>query len=118
MKTKLTFVLVFLLATSIFVSAASASAAPYTYRVRIYAGNEGSFGTDGSSYLEYKNVKPGSTITFDNTSVVLKHPDKYYVKGIRESGLDTEKAVANMTITVNADVDYVVAYGVKSRFTR
>ena len=83
----------------------------YTYTVRIYAGKEGSF-SGGESVLVYKDQKPGDTIPFDFGSVQLKNGNKYYVKGIRESGKDNydPEHPQLSTITVEGDADYVVAY--------
>ena len=83
----------------------------YTYTVRIYAGKEGSF-SGGESVLVYKDQKPGDTIPFDFGSVQLKNGNKYYVKGIRESGKDNydPEHPQLSAITVEGDADYVVAY--------
>lgn len=84
----------------------------YTYTVRIYAGNQGSFG--GGDVLEYPNLKAGEVVPFDFGSVTLKNASKYYVSGIRESGKDNyDPAHPQVSaITVKGDADYVVAYGI------
>lgn len=92
--------------------AAPASADEYTYTVRIYAGNQGSFG--GGEVLEYTDLKAGDVVSFDFGSVTLKNSAKYYVSGIRESGKDNyDPAHPQVSaITVEGDADYVVAYGI------
>lgn len=99
----------------------------YTYKVTIYAGNQGAFsGTDG---LVISN--PNAVVTVDKdkivisglhygdevsytaqTDVKLDASSKYYVKGIRLSGRDND-TVAAAAFLVRGDVDYVVAYGIK-----
>lgn len=86
----------------------------YTYTVRIYAGKQGTIA--GAEMKPYYDVAPGGTIDFDKNDVVLNEgSDKYYVKGIRESGKDNSElyVLNNGSITVDRDVDYVVAYGLK-----
>lgn len=85
----------------------------YTYTVRIYAGNQGSF--DGGDVLEFTGLKAGDVVPFDFGSVTLKNADKYYVSGIRESGKDNyDPAHPQVSaVTVKGDADYVVAYGIK-----
>ena len=81
----------------------------YTYTVRFYSGNQGSFG--GQTVVIYDNLKYGDRVSFNMSSVTLKNSSKYYVKGIRESGLDNE--TVNLTsFEVTEDKDYVVAYGI------
>ena len=44
--------------------------------------------------------------------VDLKNGDKYYIKGVRESGRDNN-TVADSAFTVTKDAEYVVAYGIQ-----
>ena len=102
------------LAVSMLIPTSLAKAADdegYTYTVRIYAGKEGSF-SGGESVLVYKDKKPGDKIAFDFGSVQLNNGNKYYVKGIRESGKDNydPEHPQLSAITVTGDADYVVAY--------
>lgn len=117
----------------------AASPKPYTYTVRILAGNQGTF--TGSIRLSVDHRKSGSTskskvkttknmvtitglakddiITLDNIntdSVKLNAGGKYYVKGIRKSGRDNNE-VATSALRVDRDADYVVAYGVQGDMT-
>lgn len=104
--------------------AGSASIAPlsqayaadeYTYTVRIFAGEQGSF--NGDDVLVYDNLTAGNVITFDANSVTLPDDSRYYVSGIRKSGVDNHDPnyPQKSAITVTGDEDYVVAYGVKSK---
>ena len=84
-------------------------AADYTYKVRIYAGAQGTIG--GQEMVAYEGLSYGSVITFNPNSVTLTNSEKYYVKGIRESGSDNSNAVRAFVVT--GDMDYVVAYGIQ-----
>ena len=84
-------------------------AADYTYKVRIYAGAQGTIG--GQEMVVYEGLSYGSVITFNPNSVILTNSEKYYVKGIRESGSDNSNAVRAFVVT--GDMDYVVAYGIQ-----
>lgn len=88
---------------------AAVSADDYTYTVRFLAGGQGSF--DGNDRIEITGLAYGSRVTFDMDSVTLNNDSKYYVKGIRESGLDNS-TVGRLSFVVTKDQDFVVAYGV------
>lgn len=81
----------------------------YTYTVRIFAGAQGTIG--GQEVVTYEGLRYGDLITFNTESVSLSNSEKYYVKGIRESGSDNSNAVRAFTVT--GDMDYVVAYGIQ-----
>lgn len=91
------------------VMALPASAANYTYRVRIFAGAQGNI--NGQTVWVLENLPYGSYINFDVDTVNVTN-DKYYMMGIREAGKDNYP-LANTTIHVTGDMDYVVAYGIK-----
>ena len=82
-----------------------------TYKVRIFAGTQGSFG--GSDVLEL-TVPYGEHISFQADEVTMPENSKYYVRGIREAGKDNDE-VANSSVPVTRDMDYVVAYGVRGK---
>ena len=65
----------------------------YTYTVTLYAGKEGTF-ADGSSEVKITGKKYGEQADLGNyiRGVKVKDSDKYYVKGIRESGKDNNTA--------------------------
>lgn len=88
---------------------ARAAGDPYTYTVRLWAGNEGTVdgGEMGSITVEY-----GKTITLSKEFDAVSTNDKYYVKGYRVSGTDNMDGLVD-AVTVNEDMDFVVAYGVK-----
>jgi len=105
MKRMLGVLLSLVLACSV---AVPAKAAPYTYTVRIFAGQQGM--VDGKEVLVYNNLEYGSRLSFNLSLVTLKDGSKYYVKGIRESGKDNSTATTT-SFVVTGDRDYVVAYG-------
>lgn len=107
----------------------------YTYTVTFSAGKQGTFNDssknevkvqrEGTSQtlpitvsgdkMTVKEVKSGDVLSFTAQTpgvVQLASDSKYYVKGVRASGRDNEEAVTTI-FTVNSDMDYVVAYGVK-----
>ncbi len=110
------------------------ASAQYTYTVRIYPGNQGTFtnrvrlavdhtksGSAIKSRAEIKEdlitvsgLKKDDIITLDlqDGSVRLKEENRYYVKGIRQSGRDNS-TVATSVFRVDRDADYVTAYGVQ-----
>ncbi len=77
--------------------------------MRIFAGAQGTI--DGQEVVTYTGLNYGDRVTFDIGRVVLEDDSKYYVRGIRESGLDNDTAAAP-SIRVTGDLDYVVAYGI------
>ena len=90
---------------------------PYTYTVRIYSGKQGKF-SDGSEVKTFGGLTLGDPVNFNINNlaneVVLGDESKYYAKGIRESGKDNSDILANSIPDVERDVDYVVAYGLRS----
>lgn len=85
----------------------------YTYTVTLYAGKEGTF-ADGSTEMKFKGLKTGDVISFAGqiAGVNVKDSEKYYVKGVRESGKDNN-TVSAPAFTVDSDREYVIAYGIK-----
>ena len=99
----------------------------YTYTVSLFAGNQGSFnGTggvhviggsaqiSGGDAIRITGLRAGDVLVLDATAgmVYLKNGDKYYIKGVRESGRDNNP-VADSAFTVTKDAEYVVAYGIQ-----
>ncbi|MGC4018050.1 MAG: hypothetical protein QM793_01620 [Muricomes sp.] len=101
----------------------------YTYTVTFYAGNQGSFQGTGNiqvhsagasvsgdgNQIQVTGLKYGDEIIVDAAGtdmVSLADNDKYYVKGIRKSGRDNN-TVGTQRFLVEADTEYVVAYGIK-----
>lgn len=112
----------------------STKPAGYTYTVRIYAGNQGTF-TDqvqlwvdhsksgntqesqvevGKGLITVSGLKKDDIITLDlqEDSLRLNEENRYYVKGIRQSGRDNS-TTATSVFRVDRDADYVTAYGVR-----
>lgn len=93
----------------------------YTYRVRIYAGGQGTFMNGEDVVIE--QVKDGESIDVkDLIDNMIMNPaidaagnkaeNKYYAKGIRESGKDNN-TVAGTVFKITHDMDFVVAYAMK-----
>ena len=107
---------------------ASGGGDTYTYTVRVFAGNIGTLSGDGEEGLSVyvkTGIKPGSRWSFDwNENVKIKEGkeyEKYYVKGLRESGRDNNTVSGSKEIKpyyasfiVDRDTDLVVAYGIKN----
>lgn len=89
----------------------------YTYVITVYAGKEGTF-ADGSSEMKLTGLSYGEVVSLNTclSSVQVKDADKYYVKGIRESGRDNN-TVSYPAFKVECDREYVVAYGIKGNMT-
>lgn len=92
------------------ISALAADGDEYTYTVTLSAGSKGTI--NGAEKDVTSDLQKGSRVSF-NINDVQVTDSKYYVKGFRLSGRDNEEALAAPAFTVTADVDYVVAYGVK-----
>ncbi len=106
------------------------AAEDYTYTLRLFAGAQGTI--DGSviqrltdagatvSILDGEvcvitGLHYGEQVVFDiQKGVGLDSASKYYRKGFRVSGEDTDSSrLANPSVTVTGDADYVVAYGIQ-----
>lgn len=96
----------------------------YTYTIRVYTGAQGVF-SDGSTEMIIK-AAPGTVIDLSkNLAGIAMNTakdaagntvaNKYYAKGIRESGKDnnTVGATKGTTFRVTKDLDYVVAYAME-----
>lgn len=115
-----------------------AAAEEYTYTVRFFAGKQGSIHTgstlnvlrmdasgryvpaqiqgedpDGTGQvLVFEGLQFGDRVNFERSMVSLNNGSKYYIRGIRESGKDNNTVEVNPSISVDGDLDYVVAYGI------
>lgn len=106
----------------------AAAAKEYTYTVTFDAGNQGSFSgmsglevesTTASVNLEggrivVRGLRVNDVISFNAQAgaVSMNDDSKYYVKGFRQSGRDTEE-LSPSSFRVTEDADYVIAYGIK-----
>ena len=107
---KRAFLLLFLLLLAALLAVpALAGGGEYTYTVRFFAGTQGTF--SGEEVVTYEGLHYGDRVIFNRSAVTLNDDSKYYVKGIRESGMDNN-TVGYTSFAVTADRDYVVAYGV------
>lgn len=104
----------------------------YSYTVTFSAGNQGSFEGTGAVRVKSEqakvalhngkititDLKQGDQVTINvlkDGAVAMDQDSKYYVRGVRLSGRDNDdaKQTATAAFTVDADADYVVAYGIK-----
>lgn len=105
----------FLMCAGCFTVTDVSEAKEYTYTVRIFAGAQGTF--KSGDVIVYKNLHANDKVVFNRGDVKLKNGKKYYVSGIRESGIDNYDPDHPQlsTITVTGDADYVVAYGIRGK---
>ncbi|MDD3615642.1 MAG: hypothetical protein PHC41_05380 [Lachnospiraceae bacterium] len=92
------------------------AATPYTYTVKLYAGNRGTFNGENKDMLSFTG-NSGSVDFKDyvgqNYENITVNDPKYYVKGIRLSARDNS-VYSEPSFEFDADKDYVVAYGIKA----
>ena len=88
----------------------------YGYTVTFYAGLQGHFGSDKDNKTVTKECKAGEEITISLADLDF-HLDnnEYYAKGLRQTGHDNDeyKDINSKTITVDEDMAFEVAYGIK-----
>ena len=94
---------------------AQAKPQAYTYKIRVFAGKQGTF-AGGQLEKDYT----GSTFNLDDITVKPATAEdgseyqKYYVKGIKPGGSDVSDMLSNPSfVTADSDMDYVVVYGVR-----
>lgn len=89
----------------------------YTYTITLYSGKEGTF-PGGGSEVKITGLKYGDVISLGQyiPTVKVKDAEKYYVRGVRESGKDNN-TVSDPAFKVESDREYVVAYGIKGNMT-
>ena len=106
--------LVALLALCVAAAPALAEENGYTYTVRIFGGNHGTFADGSNIYVVPRQFAYGDEIRLSDyaapDSITVDQPNKYYVKGFRLSGADGPLVNA---FSVTEDTDIVVAYGVR-----
>lgn len=90
----------------------------YRYTVRIFAGKQGTI--NGEPMVKYDNVEPNTKPDFNFNEVSVNDGSKYYAKGILESGKagKTNSIYINSIPAVKGDIDYVVAYGLRSNMVK
>lgn len=86
----------------------------YTYRVTIYAGQQGTFQT---GKVWKKDLKAGESISIslEDLGFTLKD-DKYYVRGFRVTGHDNDETTGIQRLqidNIDTDVAYELAYGIR-----
>lgn len=105
-------------------------AADYTYTLTFSAGRQGTFSgsmvsvagsdatvTESGSKVIVSGLHLNDVVTFRLGGVQVTADDRYYVRGLRESGKDNS-TVGVTAITVKGDQDFVVAYGIKGNMTQ
>lgn len=92
---------------------------PYTYTVRVWAGNHGTVnGMD--TVATFTGVGYKTQFKLSDHFAVEVTDGRYYVKGFRLSGTDNQKPKDGKTnlrdsFTVTEDTDFVVSYGVRGK---
>lgn len=86
----------------------------YGYTITIYAGQQGHFGSDKNNTTKKIQVKAGAAVTIDLDKLDYHlDNDEYYVRGLRQTGHDNDE-IKSLTIpSVDEDISYEVAYGIK-----
>ena len=94
---------------------AKAVETPYTYKVTVYAGNQGSF--SGASPSEYviQNIGYDKAVILDwnDMGLSLKDSGKYYVRGFKLAGHDNDELLAAGSFQVTEDTALVISYGIR-----
>ena len=90
----------------------------YTYTVRVFSGEQGTFVAGGDCY-QFPPLPAGDSLPFNPGSISLKDASKYYVKGWKLAGKDNvtknyqnNDSLLLSSVTVDSDMDLVVCYGV------
>ena len=86
----------------------------YGYTITIYAGQQGHFGSNENNKTKTIKVKSGAAVTIDIEEMDFHlDNDEYYVRGLRQTGHDNDE-IKSLTIpSVDEDISYEVAYGIK-----
>lgn len=86
----------------------------YGYTIKVYSGDQGHFGSNKSTTQKTIKCAPGEKVTLSISSLDLKLDNKeYYIRGFREAGHDNDEMAQSLAITVDQDMSYEVAYGLK-----
>lgn len=98
---------------------AYAAGKDYTYTVRVFSGQQGTFAGGQTCVVFNDDITYGSSIPFNPGNVKLKDSTKYYVKGWKLAGKDdvtknkqNNDSLTLSSVTVQSDMDLVVCYGV------
>ena len=110
MMMRLLILYIMMMSLTVFLSLAYTQVCAYGYKVTLYTGNQGTINSQNEMSI---NVSKGQMVSLDLSQIELPQDSKYYVKGIRLSGLDSVDNLDPATFVVNGDLDYVVVYGVK-----
>jgi len=82
----------------------------YQYKVTVYAGIQGEF--EGGKKVWSKMVDADEEITISEETTGFKLTnDEYYVRGFREAGHDNDEQLKSVTLHVDEDTSFEVAYG-------
>lgn len=97
-----------------------AFAKDYTYKIRVYAGKQGTF-SEGKK-VEIDGIKYGDNVTISLSDLGFKVTNShYYARGLVKAGHDNDETTGAQSITlvnVTEDMSFVVAYGVKGKLVK
>lgn len=100
--------------TPVAFAATADSYKPTTYRVTVYAGNQGTValaGSEGAASVQLEAVPLNGTADLSGISYLVPDDSKYYAKGLRIAGLDNIRSDKN-TDTVDEDGNPINVAGV------
>lgn len=112
-------------------TAGAFAAKNYTYTLTFSTGRQGTFQsgavrvsgkgdykiTESDNKITVTGLQLNDVVTFRKENVTVTADDRYYVRGIRESGKDNN-TIGMEAIIVRGDQDYVVGYGIKGNMTQ
>ena len=88
--------------------------AGYGYTITIYAGLHGHFGQDKNNKTLQIKAEAGKALTVDLNELDFTLDDNnYYVRGLRQAGHDNDEIRSITILSVDEDISYEVAYGIK-----
>ena len=79
---------IMMMSLTVFLSLAYTQVCAYGYKVTLYTGNQGTINSQNEMSI---NVSKGQMVSLDLSQIELPQDSKYYVKGIRLSGIDRKE---------------------------
>ena len=94
---------------------AKAVETPYSYKVTVYAGNQGTFSGESPSEYAINDIGYFQMVTLDwnEMGLTLKDPERYYVRGFKLAGHDNDELLTLPAFQVKEDTALVISYGVR-----
>ncbi|MDO4869689.1 MAG: hypothetical protein Q4A65_05315 [Bacillota bacterium] len=89
------------------------------YTIFVYSGKEGYFGSPGNTVKKLTGKKYGQkvTVSLGDLGLVVKHPEEYYVRGMKIAGHDNDELssmqLMSYSFDIEEDTSFSIAYGIK-----